>query len=90
MKDPFLAEMIKNNQTSYPTDRWEVFRAFHDSLYEDYSTVLQGDRQIILKMLSFWEYFAEKFPNPNKAYKRIKKTKNLSAFEEAVSVNFDF
>lgn len=90
VKDPFLAEMIKNNQTSYPTDRWEVFRAFHDSLYEDYSTVLQGDRQIILKMLSFWEYFAEKFPNPNKAYKRIKKTKNLSAFEEAVSVNFDF
>ncbi len=90
VKDPFLADMIKNNQTSYPTDRWEVFRAFHDSLYEDYSNVLQGDRQIILKMLSFWEYFATQFPNPNKAHKRIKKAKNLAAFQEAVSVNFDF
>lgn len=90
VKDPFLAGMIKNNQTSYPTGRRELFKAFHDTLYEDYSNVLQGDRQIILKMLSFWEYFATQFPNSNKAYKRIKKAKNLAAFEEAVSVNFNF
>jgi len=86
--DPFLAEMIKDDTTEYPEGRWEVFKDFHNELYEDYASVLQGDRQIILKMLSFWEYFATQFPNANKVYKRIKKAKNLAAFDEAVRVNF--
>lgn len=86
--DPFLAEMIKSDSTEYPEDRWDVFKDFHNELYEDYASVLQGERQIILKMLSFWEYFSIQFPNANKAYKRIKKAKNLRAFEEAVNENF--
>lgn len=90
VKDPFLAEMIKDGTTEYPEDRWEVFKDFHNELYEDYASVLQGDRQVILKMLSFWEYFATQFPNASKAYKRIKKAKDLYAFEDAVKENLAF
>lgn len=88
VKNPFLAEMIKENSPDFPDDRWDTFKDFHNELYEDYASVLQGDRQIILKMLSFWEYFATQFPNPNKAFKRIKKAKDLSSFETAVNQNF--
>ncbi len=86
--DPFLAQMIKEDNLDYPKNRWEIFEEFHDTLYNDYASVLQGDRQVILKMLSFWEYFSTQFSNPNKVYKRIKKAKNIAAFEEAVKVNF--
>lgn len=86
--DPFLAQMIKEDNLDYPKNRWEIFEEFHDTLYNDFASVLQGDRQVILKMLSFWEYFSTQFSNPNKVYKRIKKAKNIAAFEEALKVNF--
>lgn len=87
VSDPFLPEQIKNHNPDYPTDRWQTFEAFHDDLFQDYASVLQGDRQIVLKMLSFWEYFSQAFPNPHKTFKRIKKAKSLAAFEEAVKEN---
>lgn len=86
--DPFLAQMIKEDNLDYPKNKWETFQEFHETLYNDYASVLQGDRQVVLKMLSFWEYFSTQFSNPNKVYKRIKKAKNIAAFEEAVKVNF--
>lgn len=87
VQDPFLGEMIKENTTKHPHNRWETFRKFHNTLYEDYASVLQGERQIILKMASFWEYFSNQFPNPHKAYKRVNKAKTLAAFEAAVREN---
>lgn len=87
VSNPFLPQLIKNDDAQYPTDRWNIFAQFHDDLFHDYASVLQGDRQIVLKMLSFWEYFSAEFPNPHKAYKRIKKAKSLAAFEEAVNEN---
>ena len=87
--DPFLAEMIKVDTTEYPEDRWRIFMDFHNELYEDYASVLQGDRQIILKMATFWEYFSEQFPFPKKAIKRIKKAKSLHDFEESIRINFE-
>lgn len=87
--DPFLAEMIKENTTEYPSDRWQIFIDFHNELYEDYASVLQGDRQVILKMASFWEYFSRHFPSPKKAIKRIKKAKSLYDFEKAIQINFE-
>lgn len=89
VQDPFLGEMIKNNSTQYPQNRWDTFKKFHNALYQDYASVLQGDRQVILKMASFWEYFSAQFPNPHKAYKRVNKAKNLTAFEAAVAENLN-
>ena len=89
VKDPFLAQMIKDDTTEYPEDRWEIFKKFHDELYEDYASVLHGDHQVRLKMLGFWEYFSESFTNSHKSLKRIKKAKNIYAFDQAVAENFD-
>lgn len=89
VSNPFLPSQIKAGTSTYPLDRWRQFEGFHNALYQDYASVLQGDRQIILKMLSFWEYFSKEFPNPHKAFKRIKKAKSLQAFEDAVQENLE-
>lgn len=83
--DPFLPSMIKNNTTEYPTDRFERFRAFHDTIYEQYDAALSGPTPIKMKMQGFWEYFALAFDNPQKTFKKIKKANNPKAYQQAVN-----
>ncbi len=82
--DPFLPSMIKNNTTKYPENRIELLSKFHEMLLQDYSQVLSGGHHIIMKMQQFWEYFATSFPNSRKEFKRIKRAKNIKAYEQAV------
>lgn len=82
--DPFLPQMIKNDTTEYPEDRMEIFKKFHDTLYHDYESALSGSSHVLIKMESFWEYFATSFPNPHKTFKKIKKAKNFAHYHDAV------
>ncbi|GAA3514809.1 tRNA-dihydrouridine synthase family protein [Aquimarina addita] len=82
--DPFLPGMIKNNTTSYPENRFEIFEKFHDTIYQQYDAALSGPTPIKMKMLGFWEYFATSFPNPQKTFKKIKKAGNPRAYRSAV------
>ena len=86
--DPFLPSMIKNNTTEYPKNKLEIFEAFHDTIYQEYDTYLQGPTPIRMKMLGFWEYFSESFSNPQKTYKKIKKAGNCKNYEAAVKEIF--
>lgn len=82
--DPFLPSMIKNTSSEYPKDRIEIFSKFHDTLFDEYDQALSGPKHIMMKMYHFWEYFSTSFNNPHKALKKIKKAKNIRAYEEAV------
>jgi len=84
LADPFLPSMIKNNTTDYPENRLEIFSKFHDILYHDYEQALSGQSHVLIKMQSFWEYFSSSFSNPHKVLKKIKKAKNITAYEDAV------
>ena len=86
--DPFLPSMIKNNTTEYPKNRFEIFEAFHDEIYQQYDAYLQGPTPICMKMLGFWEYFSESFSNPQKTFKKIKKAGNSKNYEAAVKEIF--
>ena len=86
--DPFLPSMIKNNTTEYPKNKFEIFEAFHDTIYQEYDAYLQGPTPIRMKMLGFWEYFSESFSNPQKTYKKIKKAGNSKNYEAAVKEIF--
>ena len=86
--DPFLPSMIKNNTTEYPKNRFEIFEAFHDTIYQEYDAYLYGPTPIRMKMLGFWEYFSESFSNPQKTYKKIKKAGNSKNYEIAVKEIF--
>ncbi len=88
LMDPFLPQMIKQNSEVYPLDRVKVLSKFHDVLYQEYIEALSGAKHIIMKMFHFWEYFAATFENSSKVIKRVKKAKNLRAYDEAVAENF--
>ena len=82
--DPFLPSMIKNNTFTYPENRLEIFSKFHDTLFYEYEKKLTGDKQIIMKMNSFWRYFSTTFSDPTKVLKKVKKVKTIEAYDEAV------
>ncbi|MFD1292563.1 tRNA dihydrouridine synthase [Lutibacter holmesii] len=85
--DPFLPSMIKNNTEIHPSNNIELFRNFHDTIYNAYGEALSGQHHLLLKMTSFWEYFATQFSDPRKTFKRIKKAKSIKNYNLAVSEN---
>ncbi|MBC5862909.1 tRNA dihydrouridine synthase [Flavobacterium turcicum] len=86
--DPFLPTMIKNDTTEYPSNKMELFSAFHDTLYAIYSESLSGSTHILLKMYHLWEYFSTTFSNPHKVLKKIKKAQSIRNYEAAVAEIF--
>lgn len=82
--DPFLPMMIKKDTTEYPEDRIEVFSKFHDRLFSAFKEKLSGEKHVIQKMLSYWQYFAQSFSNPARIVKRIKKTKLIADYDDVV------
>jgi len=83
--DPFLPGMIKKDTEEYPEDRFEIFSKFHDTLFSAYEQKLKGDKQVIMKMASFWGYFATTFSNSTKIIKKVKKAKTIEAYDTAVT-----
>ncbi|WP_339894862.1 tRNA-dihydrouridine synthase family protein [uncultured Algibacter sp.] len=86
--DPFLPQMIKNDTTEYPKNRWDIFESFHNTIYTQYDNYLSGPTPIKMKMLGFWEFFSQSYSNPQKTYKAIKKASNPLKYKQAVSTIF--
>ncbi len=82
--DPFLPQMIKNKVHYYPEDRLEIFSKFHDTLFTACEQKLTGEKAVIIKMLSYWEYFAASFPQSKKVVKKIKKAKTYEVYDNVV------
>ncbi len=82
--DPFLPGMIKNETHEYPDNKLELFSKYHDTLFAAAEQKLTGEKAVIRKMLSYWEYFAKLFPNPTKVVKSIKKAKSYEVYDAAV------
>jgi len=82
--DPFLPAMIKAGNPVYPENRYEVFNSFHDALFSSYEVALSGQKHLLMKMYSFWEFFIQSFPHSPKGLKRIKKARSLGDYREVV------
>ena len=82
--DPFLPGMIKNNTALYPDNKIEIFSKYLDTLFTAAEQKLTGEKAVIRKMLSYWEYFSVLFPNPTKVVKKIKKAKTYEVYDLAV------
>ncbi len=87
LADPFLPMMIKMDTLTYPTDRMEVFSKYHDRLCSAYSEKVTGDKALIRKMSSYWEYFASTFQTP-RLFKKIRKAKTMEVYDQLVSEFF--
>lgn len=82
--DPFLPSMIKSNTALYPNNKEEIFSKYHDILFTAAEQKLTGEKAVIRKMLSYWEYFSVLFPEPQRVIKKIKKAKTYEVYDEAV------
>jgi tRNA-dihydrouridine synthase len=83
--DPFLPQMIKTNVTEHPENCNELFKNFHNELYETYAEALSGPSHLLTKMFHFWEYFSMSFTNSHKVLKKFKKASTINAYRSAVS-----
>ncbi len=88
LKNPFLALEIKGVQLPGRIEKIERLERFHNEIISNYATMLSGHSHLITRMTKFWEYFCFLFPNPHKAFKRVKKSVNMSKYEIAVRENF--
>ncbi len=82
--DPFLPSMIKNQTHQYPNNKIDIFSKYIDTLFTAIEQKVTGEKAVIRKMLSYWEYFATVFPEPTKVVKKIKKAKTYEVYDAAV------
>ncbi len=88
LKNPFLATELKGVQLPGREERIAVLERFHGEIFGSYASLLSGQSHLITRMTKFWEYFCFLFPDPHKAFKRVKKSVSQSKYEMAVSENF--
>lgn len=83
--NPLLPEMMQNNDPHFPDNWLDRFHHFHDTLFESVLSVSQNDRQAILKMKHYWEYFQQVVPGGKHIYRKAKKAKTVDAYLELVA-----
>lgn len=88
LADPFLGLKIKGAPLPGRKQQGEMLYRFHDEVYHQYSQLLSGSSHLLMRMTKFWSYFSGSFPDPAKAFKRIKKSSNLAKYDQAVRENF--
>ena len=79
---------IKGVQLPAGKEKIDFLEHFHEEILSGYTGMLSGQSHLITRMIKFWEYFCFLFPNPHKAFKRVKKSVNISKYEMAVRENF--
>ncbi|MCB2356864.1 tRNA dihydrouridine synthase [Clostridium estertheticum] len=78
--NPRLMNEIKNNAN---IDK-KVLKDFHDEILNKYIEVFDEDRNAIFRMKELWGYMIYMFSDNKKYAKKIKKSQNLSEYNEAV------
>lgn len=66
-----------------------ILKDFHNKIYEDYSKVLFGERNLLFKMKAIWFYMICMFSNNAKYAKKIKKAERLHDYEAAITCLFN-
>ena len=60
--------------------------SLHERVFTDYKTLLQGEHQLLTRMMSFWEYLLPDMEN--RLRKRLSKSRNVKDYTEAVNLLF--
>lgn len=84
MADARVAQQAKTDETAQK----ERFLAFHDDILHGYLSVMSGDKNTLFKMKELWVYFAERFTNPGKYMKKIRKSERIAEYEAHVAALF--
>ncbi len=85
LANPGLIGEIKDN--NFLTK--ETLKKFHDELFENYTILLNEDKNAMYRMKELWGYMSHIFTNNKKYYKKIKKAQKAKDYKEAVSRLFE-
>ena len=80
--NPLLAQEIKAGKTFTDAEKAQRVIDFSDKLLNLYQKRLSGDAHLIQKMVSHLEYLHKSIPQGKKKFKQLKKTKDLSLFND--------
>lgn len=85
IRNPGLIGEIIDNRI---TDKNNL-KMFHDEIYLGYKKILYGDKNVLFKMKEFWFYMIDMFLESEKIAKKIKKSKSVSEYDNAVYMLFN-
>lgn len=91
LRNPFLLKQLQSIEAGEEfvmerKEQLETLKTFHEQLIEGYKTYMSGETPVLFKMKELWFYMQDLFPNEEKLYKKIKKSKNLKEYESIVRV----
>lgn len=84
ISNPLLFEMIQEDSTYFPEDRYELFRSFLEILLESHLKSSDNHGNILIKMTHYWEYFATSFENGHTMYRKVKKAKSIVDYQNCL------
>lgn len=84
LANPGLIGEIKNNEFANK----EIIKMFHDEIFENYTILLNEDKNVMYRMKELWGYMSHIFTNNKKYYKKIKKAQKAIDYKNAVNSLF--
>ena len=84
LANPGLIGGIKNNEFANK----EIIKMFHDEIFENYTILLNEDKNAMYRMKELWGYMSHIFTNNKKYYKKIKKAQKAIDYKNAVNSLF--
>ncbi len=88
LMNPFLPAEIKHKKMPI-TQKNEMLRRFHNRILEHYLRSMDNPGNAVNKMKQFWSYFSYNFPNQEKVFRQIKKSKDLIRLKASVAQIFN-
>ena len=85
LANPGLIGEIKDNKFISK----EILKEFHDEIFENYTILLNEDKNAMYRMKELWGYMSHIFTDNKKYYKKIKKAQKAKDYREAVSRLFE-
>ena len=83
--NPQLALTYKNMIEASGLDL-DKFRSFHNSLLDQYTQVLSGDKPVLHRMKEFWAFWEKNLPKKEneKIIKKIRKSNSINEYKSLV------
>lgn len=86
--NPFLPGIIKSGTDAF-ADKVDVFKKFHDTLFNAYREVFSGPAHLVERMKGFWFYFSQAFEDTRNIIKQIRKIRNPEHYMDRVTRFFE-
>lgn len=87
LMNPFLPVEINNISVS-PDEKIKKLKELHQLIFEGYTKTMDNAGNVLNKMKQFWSYFSYSFPNQKKVFKGVKKSKNLTDYNNVTQKAF--